>query len=104
MKTSFLSLKSLKIKTQLLKRLQRVIVVYGAIHSQKDCVEANGGSLEDRAEAFMLSLCGAQLVLRSSVLTVLDINEVNVTLENAEIIGLVLSGEDGSAGGDWRCC
>ena len=52
----------------------------------------------------MLSLCGAQLVLRSSVLTVLDINEVNVTLENAEIIGLVLSGEDGSAGGDWRCC
>ena len=56
------------------------------------------------AEAFLLFLWGAQLVLRSSVLTVLDINEVNVTLENAEIIGLVLSGEDGSAGGDWRCC
>jgi hypothetical protein len=57
MKTSFLSLKSLKIKTQLLKRLQRVIVVYGPTHSKKDYVEANGGSLEDRAEAFMLSLC-----------------------------------------------
>ena len=35
----------------------------------------------------MLFLHGAQLVLRSSVLTVLDLNEVNVTLVNAEILG-----------------
>ena len=104
MKTSFLSLKSLKIKTQLLKRLQRVIVVYGAIHSQKDCVEANGGSLENVVKAFVLFLRGAQLVLRSSVLTILDLNdEVNVTLKNAEIFGSMLSGEGGSANG-WRCC
>ena len=33
----------------------------------------------------MLFLCGAQLILWSSVLTVLD--EVNVTLENAETLG-----------------
>jgi len=31
----------------------------------------------------VLFLCGAQLVLRSSVLTVLDLDEVNVTSENA---------------------
>ena len=41
----------------------------------------------------MLFLRGAQLVLWSSVLTVLDLDEVNVTLENAEIFGSVLSGE-----------
>jgi len=54
------------------------------------------------AEALVLFLCGAQLILWSSVLTVLD--EVNVTLENAETFGSVLSGEGGSIGGGWRCC
>jgi hypothetical protein len=38
-------LNSLRIKAQLLKRLQRVNVVDGATHSQKDGVESNGGSL-----------------------------------------------------------
>ena len=84
---------SLRIKTQLLNRLQRVIVVDGTTHSQKDCVEGNGGYLKDGAEAFMLFLRGAQLVMWSSVLTVLDLDEMNVTLENAEIFGSVLSGE-----------
>jgi hypothetical protein len=45
-------LDSLTIKTQLLKRLQRVIVVDGATHSQRDGVERNGGSLKCGAEAF----------------------------------------------------
>jgi hypothetical protein len=45
-------LDSLTIKTQLLKRLQRVIVVDGATHSQRDGVERNGGSLKGGAEAF----------------------------------------------------
>ena len=66
-------------------------------------MKGNGGSLENGAEAFLLFLCGAQLALRSSVLTVLDLDEVNVTLENAEIFGSALSGEGGSASG-WRCC
>jgi len=70
----------MRIKTQLSKRPQRVIVVDGATHSQKDGAEGNGGSLKDGAEAFMLFLRDAQLVLRLSVLTVLDFNEVNVTL------------------------
>ena len=77
----------LKIKTQLLERLQRVIIVDGATHSQKDGVEGNGGSLKDGAEAFVLLLRGAQLVLWSSVLTVLDLNEVDATLKNAVIFG-----------------
>jgi hypothetical protein len=51
-----------------------------------------------------LFLRGAQLVLRSSVLTVLDFDEMNVTLENVEIFGSVLSGEGGSVGSVWRCC
>ena len=51
----------------------------------------------------MLLLRGAQLVLQSSVLAVLDVNEVNVTLKNAETFRSVLSGEGGSANG-WRCC
>jgi hypothetical protein len=79
-----------------------VIVVDGATHSQKDGVESNGGSLKGGAEAFTLFLCGAQLVLRSSVLRVFDL-EVNVTLKNAEIYGSVLSGEGGSVNG-WPCC
>ena len=78
-------------------------VVDGAAHTQKDDVESNGGSSENGAEAFVLYLRSIQLILRSSVLTVLDLNEVNVTLENAEIFGPVLSGEGGSANG-WRCC
>jgi hypothetical protein len=41
----------------------------------------------------MLFLHGAQLVLCSSVFTVLNLDEVNVTLKNAEIFGSVLSGE-----------
>jgi len=94
---------SLRVKTQLIKRLQRVIVVDGATHSQKDGVEGNGGSLMGGEEAFMLFLRGAQLVLRSSVLTVLDLDEVNVTLKNAEIFGSVLSGQGGSADGWWWC-
>ena len=94
---------SLRIKTQLLKRLQGAIVVDGAAHSQKDGVERNEGSLKGGAEAFLLFLWGAQLVLRSSVLTVLDLDEVNVTLKNAEIFGSMLSGEGRSANG-WRCC
>ena len=93
---------SLRFKTQFLKRLQRVIVVDIATHSQKDGVEVNRGSLEDGAVASVLFLRGAQLVLRLSVLTVLNFDEVNVTLENAEFFGSVLSGEGGSASG-WRC-
>jgi hypothetical protein len=80
-----------------------VMVVDGATPSQKDSVEGNGGSLKDGPEAFMLFLRGARLFLQSSVLTVLDLDEVNVTLENAKIFGSVLSGEGGSASG-WRCC
>ena len=52
----------------------------------------------------MLFLQGIQLILRPSVLTILDLNEVDVTLKNAEIFGSVLSGECGSVGGGWRCC
>ena len=66
------------------------------------CLEGNGGSSKDGAEAFVLfRLHGAQLVLRLIVLTVFDLIlfEVNVTLENAEIFGSILSGEGGSAGG-----
>jgi len=51
----------------------------------------------------VLFLRGAQLVLLSSVLTVLDFEEMDVTLENAEIFVSVLFGEGGSASG-WRCC
>ena len=56
-----------------------MIIVEGATHTQMDGVEGNGGSLKDGAEAFVLFLCGAQLVLRSSVLTVLDLDELIVT-------------------------
>ena len=80
-----------------------MIVVDGATHFQPDGVESNRGSLKGGAEAFMLFLCGAQLILRSSVLRVFDLDEVNVTLKNAKIFGSMLSGEGGSANG-WRCC
>ena len=53
-------LNSLSVKTQLLKSLQRVMVVDGATYSQKDGVEGNGGSMKDGAESFMLFLRGAR--------------------------------------------
>ena len=80
-----------------------MIVVDGATHSQKGGVKGNGGSLKDVAGVFVLFLHGTQLVMRYSVLTLLDLEEVDVTLKNAEIFGSVLSGEGGSAG-CWRCC
>jgi len=77
--------------------------VDGAAHTQKDDVESNGGSLENVADIFVLFLCGVQLVLRSGVVTILDLDEVDVTPRFAEVFGSVLSGVGGSAGG-WQCC
>ena len=76
-------LNSLRIETQFFERLQSVSVIDGAAHTQKDDVESNGGSsLENIAKVFVLFLCGAQLVLRYGVLTVLvlDLDKVDVTL------------------------
>ena len=44
---------------------------------------------------FVLFLCGVQLVLRSGVLTVLDLNKVDVTPRFAEVFMSVLSGFGG---------
>ena len=66
-------------------------------------MESNGGSLENVAKVFVLFLCGVQLVMRSVVFTVLDLNEVDVTPRFAGVFRLVLSGVGGSTGG-WRCC
>ena len=60
-------------------------VVDGAVLTQKDDVESNGGSLEIVAEIFVLSFCGVQLVLRSGVLTILDLDEADVTPSFAEV-------------------
>jgi hypothetical protein len=94
---------SLRIKTQFLERIQSVSVVDGAAHTQKDDVESNGGSLENVAKVFVLFLCGVQLVLRSGILTVIDLDKVDVTPRFAEVFRSVLSGVGGSTGG-WRCC
>ena len=72
-------------------------IVDGAARSQKNGVESSRGVLKNGAEVFVLFLRSAQLVLRSSVLTVLELDEVDVMLENAEIFGSVLSGEGGFA-------
>jgi len=96
-------LNSLRVKTQFLERFQSVSVVDGATHTQEDDVESNGGSLESVAKVFVLFLCGVQLVLRSGVFTVLDLDEVDVTPRFAEVFRLVLYGERGYANG-WRCC
>ena len=83
---------SLRIKTQFLERLQSVSVVDGATHTQKDDVESNGGSLENVAEIFVLFFCSVQLVLRFGVLTILDLDKVDVTPRFAEVFRSVLSG------------
>jgi hypothetical protein len=83
--------------------IQSVGVVDGAAHTQKDDVESNGGSLENVAKVFVLFLCGVQLVLRSGVLTVLDLDEVDVVPSFVEVLRSVLSGVGGCTSG-WRCC
>ena len=98
-------LNSLRIETQFFERLQSVGVVrcrWCRPH-QKDDVESNGGSLENVAKVFVLFLCGVQLVLRSGILTLLDLDEVDVTPSFAEAFRSVLSWVGGSTGG-WRCC
>jgi hypothetical protein len=80
-----------------------VSAVNGAAHTQKDDVESNRGSLENVAKVFVLFLCGIQLVLRSGVLTGLDLDKVEVTPRFAEVFRSVLSGVGGCTGG-WRCC
>ena len=89
-------LDSLSIETQFLERLQSVSVVDGAAHTQKSDVESNEGSLENVAEIFVLFLCGVQLVLRSGVLAVLNLDEVDVTPRFAEVFRSMLSGVGGS--------
>ena len=96
-------LNSLRIKTQFLERYQSVNVVDGATHTKKDDVESNGGSLESVAEIFVLFLCGVQLVLRSGIFTILDLDEVDVKPMLAEVFRSVLSGVGGSIGG-WQGC
>jgi len=78
-------LSSLRVKTQLLKRLQCVSVVDGAAHNQKDYVKSKRGSLENVAKVLVLFLCGVQLILRSGVLTVLDLDKVDVTPKQTRI-------------------
>ena len=78
-------------------------VVDGAAHTQKDDVKSNRGSLENVAKFFVLFLCGVQLVLRSGVLTILDLDKVDVTSRYAEVFRSVLFGVGGYTGG-WRCC
>ena len=51
------------------------------------------------AKVLVLFLCGVQLVLRSGVLTILDLDKMDVTPRFAEVFGSVLSGVGG-----WRCC
>jgi len=80
-----------------------VSVVDGAAHTQKDAVKSNGGSLEDVAKVFVPFLCSVSLVMRSGVLTVLDLDKVDVTPMFAEVFRSMLSGVGGSTGG-WRCC
>jgi len=92
-------LNSLRIETQFFERLQSAGVVDGAAHTQKDDVESNGDSLENVAKVFVLFLCGVQLVLRSNVFTVLDLDMVDVTPKFAEVFRSVLSGDGGSTGG-----
>jgi len=78
-------LNSLSIKTQFLERLLSVSVVDGAAHTQKDDVESNGDSLENVAKVFVLFLCSVQLVLRSGVLTVLDLDNTQQGGCHAEV-------------------
>ena len=96
-------LDSLRIKTQFLERLQSVSVVDGATLTQKGDEESYRSSLENVAETLMLFFCGVQLVLRSGVLTILDLDKVDVMPRFADVFRSVLSGVGGSAGG-WRCC
>jgi hypothetical protein len=67
-----------------------VAAVDGATHAPKYGVEGIRGSLKNGTEVFMLFPRDAQLVQRSSVLTVLDPNEVDVTLKYAENFRSVL--------------
>ena len=78
-------------------------VADGATHTQKDDVESNGGSLENVAEVYVLFLCNLWLVLRSGVLTILNLDEVDAMPGFAEVFRSVLSGVGGSTGG-WQCC
>ena len=92
-------LNALKIKIQFLERLQSVTVVDGATHTQKGNVESNEGSLEIVAKVFVLFHCGVQLVLRSNVLKILDLDKVDVTPRFAEVFRSMLSGVGGSSTG-----
>ena len=55
-------------------------------------MESYRGYLENVAEIFVLFLCSVQLVLRSGVLTILDLDKVDVTPSFTEVFRSVLSG------------
>ena len=68
----------------------------------------NVTEISSQRSIFVLFLCGVQLVLRSGVFTILDLDKVDhdVMPRFAEVFGSVLSGLfGGSTGGcSWRCC
>ena len=66
-----------------------MIAVDGATHSQKNGVAGSRGSLKDGAEAFVVFLCGARLVLRKRKRTPIA-DSVNTT-SLASVIRLQLS-------------
>jgi hypothetical protein len=51
----------LRVKAQLLERLQRVNVADGATHFPKDDAEGSGGPSNNGAEVFVLFLCSTRL-------------------------------------------
>jgi len=73
-------------------------VCYGATHIQKDDVARNGSTRMVQSP-LSCPVCGVQLVLGISVLTLLDLNELDVTLKCAKIFESVLSGDGRSSGG-----
>ena len=79
-------------------------VVDGAAHTQKDDVGRVRRLLGECFKGLVLFLCGIQLVLRSGVLTALDLNDVDVALSFAEVFRSVLSGVGGCTISGWRCC
>jgi hypothetical protein len=62
-----------------------------------------GGIIEAIWKVKHLSLCVPFVILGFSVLTVLNLNEVDAMLTSTKIFSSVLFWVGGSAGG-WQCC
>eukprot|EP00983_Pelagomonas_calceolata_P083939 1156258-Pelagomonas_calceolata.AAC.4 len=79
---------TLMVKPKLFGLIKGVLNITGLANTQKDSMKSHSFCTDEYAEVCMLPLCCLQLLSRPRVLTVLDSNQVHMSLVNIQLVRL----------------